>query len=108
MAILIPNVEFPKACIDCPLNYDMYYCTVREKVHDWNKFTDERHPECPLIEVADEVEEDHSEDGLCRSCRYYYPMNGNSFCFCPEYSDDGFNIDNEGRCSLWKPKRKER
>lgn len=55
MGILIPNVDFPQSCNDCPLNYDSIDCmakfeiSLRNAEHEF-LYEDKRHPDCPLIE----------------------------------------------------------
>ena len=62
MAILIPDIEMPKSCSDCPCCYDYIYCTALSKGlvrdDDGNYYSElgidifeTRFPDCPLKEV---------------------------------------------------------
>ena len=63
MSVLIKGVKLPKSCFGCHLfkldDHDLWcianhyagYCRVLSKYIDENKFVNERHPDCPLIEV---------------------------------------------------------
>lgn len=63
MSILINGAKLPKSCFGCHLfklddkdlwciaNHYAGYCRVLSKYIDENKFVNERHPNCPLIEV---------------------------------------------------------
>ena len=59
MAILIKNMEIPKCCADCPIEYDMMMCplTGTNWFHDVLYFDahEERLDDCPLIEIKDDV-----------------------------------------------------
>ena len=55
MSILIPNMDFPQSCNDCPMNYDSIDCTAKFEISLRNAeheflYEDKRHPDCPLIE----------------------------------------------------------
>lgn len=62
MAILIPNMEMPETCSDCPLEYDSFMCRLTgtnffDKAKEvYADFTKERMPDCPLID-ANELSE---------------------------------------------------
>lgn len=57
MSILIPGMEMPTRCWDCPMCYDMMACTITGL--NWYRDTvdlsidpaEERMPNCPLIEL---------------------------------------------------------
>ena len=63
MSILIKGMEMPKNCFGCHLfkldDHDLWCianhyagcCRALSKYIDENKFVNERHPDCPLIEV---------------------------------------------------------
>ena len=63
MSVLIRGVKLPKSCFGCHLfklddrdlwciaNHYAGCCRVLSKYIDENKFVNERHPDCPLIEV---------------------------------------------------------
>ena len=63
MSILIKGMEMPKGCFGCHLfkldDHDLWCianhyagcCRALSKYIDENKFVNERHPDCPLIEV---------------------------------------------------------
>ena len=48
--IAIPNMDKPKGCLDCPVN-DMA-CELWTEVAN---IKENRHPDCPLIEIDDEL-----------------------------------------------------
>lgn len=54
MAILIPDMEMPKNCMDCDLQYDMCAC-ILTGTRFWTKDTfdpaTEKLSECPIVEV---------------------------------------------------------
>ena len=58
MSVLIPGMEMPMSCAECPLCYDMVWCKLvaGEKGYMWHEgsefdFSGERLPDCPLVEV---------------------------------------------------------
>ena len=63
MSVLIKGAKLPKSCFGCHLfnlddrdlwciaNHYAGCCRVLSKYIDENKFVNERHPDCPLIEV---------------------------------------------------------
>ena len=63
MSVLIKGVEMPQSCFGCHLfnlddqdlwciaNHYAGCCRALSKYIDENKFVNERHPDCPLIEV---------------------------------------------------------
>ena len=63
MSVLIKGMEMPKGCFGCHLfklddqdlwciaNHYAGCCRALSKYIDENKFVNERHPDCPLIEV---------------------------------------------------------
>ena len=63
MSVLINGMEMPKSCFGCHLfklddtdlwciaNHYAGCCRALSKYIDENKFVNERHPDCPLIEV---------------------------------------------------------
>lgn len=74
MAILIPKMEMPESCIDCPCQYDFISCQVLEKGILFNEEGqylpdigidpyEQRLPECPLIEVIEKDEHESNAKG---------------------------------------------
>ena len=63
MSVIVKGMEMPKSCFGCHLfklddrdlwciaNHYAGCCRVLSKYIDENKFVNERHPDCPLIEV---------------------------------------------------------
>ena len=47
------DMEMPKNCSDCPLNYDMIFCSISETKMSWSKMDKERLPDCPLKELKE-------------------------------------------------------
>lgn len=58
MSILIKNVQMPKNCSDCPLNYDMMSCMITgtrfwsDTLMDFD-CQESRLYDCPLVEIPD-------------------------------------------------------
>ena len=59
MAILIPNIDMPKSCSDCPLEYDCFVCRLTDTDFCDNEYEEDwcetRMPDCPLIEIPDDA-----------------------------------------------------
>jgi len=48
---VIVNIEMPKRCADCPIEYDSLLCgLMSDKDHTINIYTD-KEPDCPLIKM---------------------------------------------------------
>lgn len=57
MSVLIKDMEIPKCCDDCYLNYDQIHCIITGTQFYYNSDFDcgeERLPDCPLIEILPE------------------------------------------------------
>ena len=54
VAILIKNMEMPKTCSDCPIDYDFVCCQFFDKSWVAMGFdnTEGRHLDCPLVELT--------------------------------------------------------
>lgn len=58
MAVLIPNIELPQTCFECPLcdyleDYDTYYCFFHDDPLPDTIDGSFKLDDCPLIEVDD-------------------------------------------------------
>ena len=51
MSVLIKGMEMPKACHDCPIEYDGIYCNLQDHEHTIDIIKDEKEPDCPLVSV---------------------------------------------------------
>ena len=80
MAILIPDIEMPKSCSDCPCCYDYIYCTALSKGlmrdDDDNYYSElgidifeTRFPDCQLIGVDEERVDFKLFSALLRFCQ---------------------------------------
>lgn len=49
----IKDLEIPKSCMDCKLNYDCCACIVTNTLFDFKKCDKERLDDCPLVEIKD-------------------------------------------------------
>lgn len=87
MSILIKNMDMPKSCMYCPLNYDCISCEVNHDVDfDFEGYDKERHKDCPLVEIpphGDLID----RDALMKQCE----MGGN--CNTCEHSSYGIWCD---------------
>lgn len=88
MAVLIPDLEMPKSCVECPCCYDNYFCEIlKRNFFDRNKvfdFTTERLPKCPLVEAV-----------MCKDCIFLHvPKKGS--CWCDYFG--GFVDKETGYC----------
>ena len=68
MSVLIKDMEIPKCCDDCHLNYDQIHCIITGTQFYYNDDFDcgeERLPDCPLIEIIKD------ENIKCEDCYNY-------------------------------------
>lgn len=65
--MFIVNKQLPKSCYDCMLTYMSYendddeFCVFWEVKDSIQHYEDERHPNCPLVELTKEQEEQIKE-----------------------------------------------
>lgn len=52
MSVLIKGMAMPKACHDCPIEYDSIYCNLQDHEHTIDIIKDEKEPDCPLVELT--------------------------------------------------------
>lgn len=48
--MILIDLDMPKSCMDCPMNYDYVYCSLNEKINNVFNYDESRHEECPLMD----------------------------------------------------------
>lgn len=83
MAVLIPDIDIPNTCSDCPC-YDAEYemCNLTKTEIVWSRpALTSRAKDCPLIEIVRCCE--------CKCDDRYVTANGNKYCHCIETETRG-------------------
>lgn len=96
--VQIDNMEMPKNCFDCDLNYDYFRCAItRTNYYEDEQFnpSEERLSDCPLREAQSVVR--------CKDCKHsteWYRDRRRCFLWC----EDGIDVFEDGYCNYWDRK----